>query len=195
MDRSVLAKWVAAGTLSVGGFLSVGSLIEPHEGTVKNKQGMHIAYIDAVGIPTVCYGQTGKDLYGRTIRVGMPPFTEQECTEMLLKTVVEFEKEIDRLVKVDYRSDYQKAALISFVYNVGVGNFASSTLLKDLNKGLHDSACSRLSDWVYAKKKKLNGLVKRREEEMQWCMGNVPQSVRMTYTEITDFVKKTSEKR
>lgn len=195
MDRSVLAKWVAAGTLSVGGFLSVGSLIEPHEGTVKNKQGMHIAYIDAVGIPTVCYGQTGKDLYGRTIRVGMPPFTEQECTEMLLKTVVEFEKEIDRLVKVDYRSDYQKAALISFVYNVGVGNFASSTLLKDLNKGLHDSACSRLSDWVYAKKKKLNGLVKRREEEMQWCMGNVPQSVRMTYTEITDFVKNTSEKR
>jgi len=195
MDKSTLAKWLAAGTISIGGALSVGSLIEPHEGSVKNKQGMHIAYLDAVGIPTVCYGQTGKDLYERTIRIGMPPFSEQECTEMLLKTVVKLEREIDRLVKIDYKSDYQKAALISFVYNVGVGNFSSSTLLKDLNRGEHDLACDRLSDWVYAKKKKLGGLVKRREEERQMCLGNVPQDVRMTYTEIVNLVKETAEKK
>lgn len=194
MEKATAVKWLVGSGLSIAAALSGGFLIQPHEGTVKDRNGMHVAYLDAVGIPTICYGQTGKDLYGRKIELGMK-LKEEECMEMLVRTVNKFEKEVDALVKVDYKSEYQKAALISFAYNVGTTNLAKSTLLKSLNAGNHIDACNRLSDWVYAQKKKLNGLVRRREEERAWCLGNVPMDVKVTYSEVVDLVKQTAEKR
>lgn len=190
--KQKMSMKLAALGVSAAAALSGGYLIVPWEGKVVNKDGLHTVYTDAVGIPTACYGQTGKDLYGRTIRMGMT-YTEEECVKMLSLTINKFEKDVDRLVKVDYKSEYQKAALISFAYNVGIGNLQSSTLLRKLNAGQHDSACEELSKWVYAKKKKLNGLVSRRSDEKAWCMGNVPYDVKTTYDIITDVISKTTE--
>jgi lysozyme len=187
-------KWLVTAGASAALALSGGSLIIPEEGTVKDRNGMHISYLDAVGVPTICYGQTGEDLYGRKIKIGMK-LSEQECMEMLYKTLTKFEKDVDRLVQVDYKSPYQKAALISFAYNVGIGAFGKSTLLKDLNSGNHDLSCDRLSDWVYAQKKKLKGLVRRRETEKAWCLGQVPYDVKVTYNEIVDLVRDTTNRR
>lgn len=191
---STSAKWLAAAGTSVAVALAGGSLIIPSEGEVKDKQGMHVAYIDAVGIPTICYGQTGEDLYGRKIKIGMK-LSQEECMEMLRRTLIKFEKEVDKLVKVPYRSDYEKAALISFTYNVGIGNLSKSSLLKALNEGNHDLACNKLTDWVYAQKKKLRGLEIRRDIEKKWCMGDVPQDVKVTYTQIVEMVKDTVDRR
>lgn len=191
MDKALTAKWLAAAGASVAVALSGGFLIKPQEGSVKDKQGMHVAYLDAVGIPTICYGQTGTDLYGNKIKLGMK-LTEEECMEMLLKTMNKFEKEVDRLVTVDYASTFQKAAFISFAYNVGTNALEFSSLLRVLNEGNHPLACQKLMDWVYAKKKKLNGLVKRRAEEMQWCLGQVPYEAKVTYNEIVDMVRETT---
>lgn len=187
MKRFITKKLVALG-LSASAALSAGYLIVPWEGSVKNKKGEHVAYIDAVGVPTACYGQTGRDLYGKTIRKGMI-YSEKECLIMLEKSVKHFESVVDRNVRVPYASPYQKSALISFTYNLGEGNLRSSTLLRQLNAGQHEAACEQLIRWVYAKKKKLKGLVDRRSEEMLWCMGDVPYEVEITFSEITEMVR------
>lgn len=49
-------------------------------------------------------------------------------------------------------------AIVSFVFNVGVGNYKRSTFSKTLD-------VKELSKWVYASGKKLGGLVKRRKDE------------------------------
>lgn len=61
------------------------------------------------------------------------------------------------------------AALCSFAYNVGVGAFSRSTLLKKLNAGAGDAACAELDRWVYAKDKRVPGLVTRRSVERAVC--------------------------
>ena len=187
IKKTISKKLVALG-LSASAALSAGYLIIPWEGSVKNRQGQHVAYIDAVGVPTACYGQTGKDLYGRTIKKGMT-YSEDECLIMLEKSVKHFEAMVDKAVRVEYASPYQKAALISFTYNVGEGNLRNSTLLNKLNKGDHVGACEELVKWVYAKKKKLPGLVSRRSEEMQWCLGEAPLEAVITFQEILRMVK------
>jgi len=194
MDKGQISKWLAGAGVSVATALAGGYLIIPHEGAVKDKEGMHVAYLDAVGIPTICYGQTGKDLYGRTIKLGMK-LTEEECLEMLSKTLIKFENQIDKYVKHKYASDYQKAMLVSFTYNVGIGNLASSTLLRKLNAGDHVGVCDELSKWVYAKKKKLPGLVVRRKDEEQWCLGYVPKEASKTYSEMVLLTAATTDKK
>ena len=120
-------------------------------------------YPDPVEIPTVCYGHvlTPTDHKGT--------YTDKECMTLLLQDIGIAEKAVERYVKVDITPD-QKEALVSFVYNVGSGNFRSSTLLRKLNKGDIVGACNEMPRWVYSKGIKLRGLVKRRELERQWCL-------------------------
>ena len=57
----------------------------------------------------------------------------------------------------------QYAALVDLVYNIGRGNYRKSRLLKAINKGDYEEAKRQYMRWVYTGKKKLPGLVKRRE--------------------------------
>ncbi len=65
--------------------------------------------------------------------------------------------------------DTRKAALASFVYNVGETQFSRSTLLRKLNAGDVKGACAELSRWVYAGGKVYKGLVNRRMAERELC--------------------------
>lgn len=190
--KAQMSKYLAGLGLSTAVALAGGYLIVPWEGAVKDKQGFHISYLDAIGIPTLCYGETQKGLYGEPIKLGMK-YSEEECLQLLAKSIPKYEKDVEGMVKVEFQSTYQKSALISFTYNVGKGNVSSSTLLRELNKGNHAYACNKLADWVYAKKKKLNGLVARRADEYKWCMGEVPYEVEVTYSEIVDMARNLSE--
>ncbi len=58
-------------------------------------------------------------------------------------------------------------ALVSLAFNIGVNALAKSTLLKLLNNKDYAGAASQFGRWVYANKKRLPGLVKRREDEKQ----------------------------
>lgn len=190
--KSRVARYLVGTGISAAAALSGGYLIVPWEGANKNKQGQHVAYVDVTGTPTACYGQTGYDLYGRLIRKGMI-YSEEECLIMLSKHIKRVDNYLQRVVKVPYSSPYQEAMLISFTYNTGEGNLASSTLLKDLNAGRHEKACDELLKWVYSKKKFLQGLLNRRTEERQWCLGQVPYEAEVTYMEIAKMVASTYE--
>lgn len=119
-------------------------------------------YRDVVGVLTVCYGHTGADIIpGKT-------YSEAECKAMLDKDLVPFARSVERSVKVP-ASEYQKAALISFSYNVGVKAFESSTLLKKLNVGDSKGACDEMRRWNRAGGKVWKGLINRREVEREIC--------------------------
>jgi lysozyme len=113
-------------------------------------------------IATICYGHTDG------VKLGDWK-SDPECLKILETDVQEVNRYLDTVVLVTM-SEPRRAALISFVYNVGPTRFRHSTLLRKLNQGDY-SACSELRKWVYAKGKKLPGLVKRREIELQYCLG------------------------
>nr|ELR5135112.1 lysozyme [Providencia rettgeri] len=119
-------------------------------------------YEDVIGVLTVCYGHTGKDI------VPNKTYTKEECNELLELDFMRTKLQVDRLVKVPV-SEHTKAALYSFAFNVGTGAFAKSTMLKKLNAGDQYGACEELKRWVYAGGKVWRGLVNRREAEAVIC--------------------------
>ncbi len=129
------------------------------ETIIKMFEGLRLkAYQDSVGIWTIGYGTTGS-----FVIPGMQISVEQ-AEKYLQDSLVTIEDEIKTLVKVPL-NDNQLAALESFVYNLGIGAFAKSTLLKLLNKGEYADAAVQFGFWVHAGSKILPGLVKRREAE------------------------------
>lgn len=119
------------------------------------------AYLDAPHIPTICYGHTAGVTLGQTL-------TPAECDALLGRDLSEALAAVDRQVTVALPA-HRRAALASFVYNVGETRFARSTLLRRLNAGEGARACAELSRWVYSQGRRLPGLVKRRRLERQLC--------------------------
>ena len=119
------------------------------------------AYLDAVGIPTICYGHTGTAKLGQTL-------TDAECDALLERDLGVAFAAVDRHTTVELPVE-RRAALASFVFNIGEGAFKSSTLLRKLNAGDTAGACKELDRWVYAGGKVLEGLVKRRATERELC--------------------------
>lgn len=58
-------------------------------------------------------------------------------------------------------------ALVSFVFNVGCGNFNTSTLLRLLNSKNYQGAAEQFTRWIYANGVALPGLIKRRAKEQE----------------------------
>jgi lysozyme len=67
-------------------------------------------------------------------------------------------------------SEPELGALVSFVYNCGIGNFNGSTLRKLLNAGKYREAADQFRLWVKSRGKVLPGLVKRRKAERDLFM-------------------------
>lgn len=118
---------------------------------------VNFAYRDAVGVWTIGYGHT------KDVRDGQH-VTDAEAEQLLRQDLADAEDAVNRLVKVDL-NDNQFSALVSFVFNLGEGNFAKSTMLKDINAGDFEDVPDELRKWNKAGGKVLNGLVRRREAE------------------------------
>lgn len=125
-------------------------------------EGNHpTAYDDPVGIPTICYGHTASVKPGQTL-------SDARCDELLAADLGHAFRVLDASVTVPLPAT-RRAALASFIYNVGVGSFQRSTLLQKLNAGDAAGACAELSRWVKAGGRELPGLVIRRAAERELC--------------------------
>lgn len=139
--------------LSTAGLLAITGF-EGYSGT---------AYIPVKGdVPTIGYGHTGSD-----VKIG-DTITKDEALKLLAKDTEEAQKAIRSCVKVPL-SQNEFDAYTSFVFNVGRGNFCSSTLVKKLNQYDYEGACQELKRWVYSGGVKYQGLVNRREMETLVC--------------------------
>lgn len=142
--KNIVNRLVLAGA---SGALAVVSayLIIPFEGEVVNENGNHVVYKDIVGINTACWGQTGADLDGRKPSTGVT-YTQEYCEKWYIKELSTYNEQMKRNVKVAL-TDYEEIAYTSFVWNVGLGAWNSSTLLKKLNAGDREGACKQILVW------------------------------------------------
>lgn len=133
-------------------------LIEEFEGLARQlPDGRIAAYRDAVGVPTIGYGHTHGVHMGEVI-------TREQAQEFLQQDLRWAEAAVSRLVKVSL-TDNQFSALVSFVFNLGAGALARSSLLRDLNAGNYDAAANQFLLWTHAGGRVLPGLVRRRRAE------------------------------
>lgn len=83
------------------------------------------------------------------------------------------ETAIKKCVKVPlYQYEYD--AYVSLAYNIGTGNFCSSTLVKKLNAKDYAGACKEILRWNRAQGRVIRGLTIRREAEYAKCTGMSP---------------------
>lgn len=130
------------------------------------KEGLRLkAYLDPVGIPTICYGET------EGVRMGQVK-SKQECDTILSVRLAYFAYEVQKEVSYPLPRETH-AALASWTYNVGVGAMRKSTLMRFMREGKIMHACNQLPRWNKAGGRVLPGLVKRREAERQLCLKGV----------------------
>lgn len=125
---------------------------------IKKYEGLRLAsYVDSSGVWTIGYGHTGDVKMGDVI-------TKEEAERLLIQDLSVAENEINRYGLNLCQNQFD--ALVSFVYNVGIGNFRKSTLLKKLQADPNDpTIADEFKRWIYAGGKVLQGLVKRRSDE------------------------------
>jgi lysozyme len=99
------------------------------------------AYKDTKGIWTIGVGHTGPEVVA-----GMC-ITNEQCAKYLKQDVKTAENAVNKLVKVPLTQN-QYDALVSFIFNVGVGAFTRSTMLKVLNLGNYAEAVRQFDRWV-----------------------------------------------
>lgn len=151
---------------------TIAKLIDtPDERTI-NREGLELikhfegfrsnAYLCPANVWTIGYGST---FYpdGRKVKAG-DHVTRAEGEELLRNTVKRFEQGVDRMVKVKLNSN-QFSALVSFAFNVGLGAFSKSTLLRVLNQGNYAEAYRQFGRWTRGGGRVLAGLVRRRKAE------------------------------
>ena len=179
--QKLIAAFLTAGIGASGAFVAY-DLTLPSEGLEQK------VYIDPVGLPTVCVGHMDKALkLGQT-------FTIEQCMNMFAKDWKKHQKQLDSVVKVPYKSEWQREALTDFTFNLGIGHVKSSTLLKLVNQGRHKEACEQLTRWVYAGGKKLGGLVKRRDKTMPYCLGELTPEKQEDYRQFLELYNEMASK-
>lgn len=128
------------------------------------------AYLDIVGVPTICFGST------RGVRLGQV-MTDAECLAMLRAEVAEYRAGVHRYFTDDTITRRlpppRDAAWTSFGFNVGISAAGRSTATRRLNAGELRGACEALSWWNRAGQRVVRGLVNRRAEEKALCMEGV----------------------
>lgn len=130
-------------------------------------------YLDPIGIWTIGWGHAivvgkdflrGKQNKAKAFALYPGGLTIPEAETLLRADVMDKCRDVDSLVKVSL-NDNQYAAIVSFTFNLGVGNLKQSTLLKKLNAGDFAGAANEFAKWNKAGGRVLAGLTRRRAAE------------------------------
>jgi len=121
-------------------------------------------YKCSAGIPTIGYGNT---FYpdGRKVTLKDAQITRKQADDIFISIVDNFALKVLKMINKPITQN-QFNALVSFAYNVGVGNFQKSTLLKLVNINPNDAMIAKeFLKWNKAAGKELKGLTNRRIKE------------------------------
>ena len=131
---------------------------------IKSFEGLRLeAYRCPAGIPTIGWGHT------KGVRMGQH-ITREQAEDMLVEDIAPIEHLLNAL-GINFRQ-CQFDALVSWIFNLGEGNFKQSTLLKKIMANAKDEEISdEIVKWVYAGKEPLPGLMNRRVMEAALFLG------------------------
>lgn len=136
-------------------------------------------YMDAANVWTIGWGHAmsheGKLLIGmadRDIALAMYPsgMSQEDADDLLVEDMKTAADDVEAIVAAEL-SEGEYAALISFVFNLGIEKVRGSTLFKLLNGGDRKGAADALLEWIYAGDRILRGLVRRRVAERDLFLG------------------------
>jgi lysozyme len=117
------------------------------------------AYQDSGGIWTIGYGHTFGVHEGMTC-------SQEQAEVWLWEDVRAAERAVNKFVTVPL-TQHEFDALVDFTFNLGIGAFRDSTMLRLLNSGNHAAAADEFAKWDKCKGHVIAGLLKRRLEEKQ----------------------------
>lgn len=124
-----------------------------------------VAYLCPAKIPTIGYGNTFWE-DGRKVRIG-EQISKSKALELLeFVANKDFADKIFPLIKVEVNQN-QFDAMVSLAYNIGVGAFSNSTLLKRVNAKDFIGAGNEFLKWDKSGGKPLSGLTRRRQREKE----------------------------
>lgn len=151
-----LSRYQVAG--GVGAVLALAApLIMAWEGYSRDP------YLDLAKIPTVCIGET---------HVPMRRYTDAECAAMFQRSLLKHATPVLECLPATAPVEV-KAAFVSFGYNVGVSAACGSKAARKARAGDYAGACNSLLNWAYVGKKRVQGLVNRRNAERALCLKGV----------------------
>lgn len=165
--RILAGAAAAVATVAIG---VAAKLAGPHEGT------LYKAYRDPIGIWTICRGHT------RGVYEGLRA-TEAQCEEWFQQDLAEANEIVDRCITAPMTIN-QRAAMVSFAFNVGPGaegvkdgvcrlkSGGIPTIRRKANAGDWQGACDELPKWARAGGTQFKGLVHRRADERALCLSD-----------------------
>lgn len=134
------------------------------------------------GLWTIGYGCT-EGVYEGLV------WSEKEAEKALLVEINKHAKAVDRLIAdIKDVDENQRAALISFSYNLGPGVLAKSTLLKKFKQGDEEGAAKEFLKYKRAGGKVYKGLLNRRKDEAKLFLKHTPKQIKDGSTKI-DILK------
>lgn len=123
------------------------------------------AYVCPAGVATIGYGTTRYPDKSK-VKIGDKLTSKDQAIDLLKVNLKEYEDNVSALLYNVIINQNQYDALVSFVYNLGTGAFAKSTLLRKIKLNPNDLTIKdEFAKWINGGGKKLPGLIKRRKEE------------------------------
>jgi lysozyme len=155
MEQPKSGKAKLAAVIGTGAVAGLIAVVAQFEGKSNDP------YLDIVGVPTVCYGET---------RVDMRSYSDAECADMLADGLEDFAKPVLARNPELRGHDAQVLAATSLAYNIGSAAYARSTVAKKFSAGDWKGACNAFLAWRFAGGREIKGLKVRREKERAICL-------------------------
>lgn len=133
---------------------------------IKQWEGCKLtAYEDVAGVWTIGYGTTAAAGVGIEPHEGMK-ITQEQADDLLHNTIDKFAPAVFSRIMVPV-TDNEFGACLSLAYNIGLGAFAKSTVLRELNAGNKSAAANAFHMWNKAGGVRRKGLMARRDAEVE----------------------------
>ena len=127
---------------------------------IKRFEGLRLSAYKCPGdVWTIGYGHTKGVKPGDVI-------TKEEAERLFENDIAIYRNAVDRAVNVEI-SAKQMDALTSLCYNIGIGAFTRSSLLRKLNGGDKLAAAMEFPKWSKSGGRRLRGLLRRRMAEAE----------------------------
>ena len=152
-------------------------MIKCHEG-VRNRPYLCPAKLFTVGVGHVLYPEQANIPVSDRIQFKLRPedariWSDAEVDDLLAKDLARFERGVARLCPNTIGNQGRFDSLVSFSFNVGLGNLQRSSLRMKNNRGDFEKAAEEFMKWTKGGGRVLPGLVKRRMDERALYLSGV----------------------